>query len=678
MTRIARLTTGFVVTAVVVATLFVVTSVIAPPLHAQESEIRIDQPSGLGDHPLALEAWQAWREQEFIRARELAETILGDNPDDHLGHLVLGGVYHHAEAYLPQALYHLERSRELFEARFGDVPVGPERVVHVMTLLELAWLTGAMGRHEEKLERLAEVEALYDLPVDGDRGWPLMRLRRYDEARAAIERAIASDNTWQADAARTALCAVEAESHHREAAWDACRAAADVAFFDSDKGPTVFTNAAEAALGMLEFAAAENFMLEGTDRLREGTVSNPWRDLLVFYLGAGRSAEALDAMRRMISWRNSQPPTVHVQNRTELEMAAAALLIVAGQAEDASRLTSRTLDRPDRTGFTSSETEQMQAAAAILDALAQRVLAERKSEAVAWSRWDDAWVARGEAMRHRWRSWLSSRRAAAAMAEPRILHSTVRPYLAGSIEMSEWLEGELVRVLGAGPVAAAVDEARRVETLAGAEGYFAAYDVEVAVARGAWRAVREAGDEALARLPAAEQLIRAQVTARLATAARKLGDGAEAMRRLDEVMQLDPGVIRRLGLNLPVVIQSDGGPVAEQTARYLRRSPRFDVGEHGFRVQLIGDDKGAEACLLDPNQTILACGVVTPRAGDAADELPRRLAAELHEQAFAPRLDLTQADLHSLDGAPVAGGRRGQRLRTILEDDVVETPGTPD
>ena len=62
---------------------------------------------------------------------------------------------------------------------------------------------------------------------------------------------------------------------------------------------------------------------------------------------------------------------------------------------------------------------------------------------------------------------------------------------------------------------------------------------------------------------------------------------------------------------------------------------------------------------------------------DAGDDMARCLAGEFHDVAFAPRLDLTQADLRSLDGSPTAaGGRSSERLRSVLSDLVGESGGS--
>ncbi len=630
-------------------------------------------PPGFGDSVRAYLGLELVNEGKLISAREAAEAVLAENPDDFAGHFLLGVVLHRAEGSLPRALYHLKRSRELFERLYGPSPtaMAPWRW-HALALAELAYVAGSMDRHLEKIDYLRLRDGLYDPPWPADRGWPLMRLRRYDEARAAAEAGLLLDDRGQQSAARTALCAIEAEQHHRQRADEACGAAVELARRLGPQGPTVFTNAGEAALGMLRFDVAERLILEGTDHFAMSTVSNPWMDLLLLYLGQGRMAPGLDALREMFRWRNRQPAFVHVQNQSEIDMAAVAFLLAAGRYEKAATVTARILERPDRTGFSSSEEEQMTAAAAILDALAHRLRAVELEESASWLAWRDAAKARMAALAHRTRAWLSTRRAASRMANARTLAATLKPYLAGSVEMPEWLEGELVSIVGPGVMAAALDDARQTETLENAFGYFDAFAAEIALRQGRASAAIDLAALAAQGLPESELMIQARVQAIGAKAALAAGARQRALGFLDRALQLDPGVVRTLDIALPTVFEAAGGPLAEQVVRHLRRSPRFRTlrgGGAGFRLRVEATGAGGQATLLGPRNTVLARVGVTPRAGEDTDAVARRLAAELHTWAFSPRVDLTEADLRSLDGSPTAAGGRGaERLRTVLDD----------
>lgn len=628
-------------------------------------------PESFGRDPKVAAAWLAIDRRRFVRARELAEQILDEDPESIAGHAILGLVHHRAEGNLPIALYHLKRSRKLYEERWDpslDQEGAPWRW-HAITIGELAQVSGEMGRHEDKVRYLLERDELYTPPWPADRGWPLMRLRRYEEARRAVEEAFALGEEGQVAAARTALCAIEAEQQRREAGYEACMAAAQFEREIGRRTPTPFTNAAEAALGVLRIDEAERLILEGTESFDSRSVSNPWLDLMLLYLAEGRTPEALDALRRMLTWRRKQPAYMDEQNRAETEMASAIFLIVAGRPAEAARITQRAVDRPDRTGFTSSETEQMEAAAALVDQLAHRTRAELLAEEASWSSFTDAMKARLEARRARLRAWSSGRRAAALLADERILLATLRPYLAGSVEIPEWIEPELSALLGPGVVAAAVAKARRAETLDEAEGYFLAYESEVAYLKGRERDALRLADRALETLPPHEALLRARVTALAAQAAADAGLNSRALELFDAAFQLDRGVVRRLGLALPTSFPPAQGEVAKTARRLLERSPRFRDAGGGFQVVVESDDKSARAFLLGPRRTRWAEAQVKLRAGEDSGDLARRLAAEFHNRAFAPRLDLTQADIRSLDGSPTAGGgRASDRLQGVLSE----------
>ncbi len=634
-------------------------------------------PPGFGGGEMVAAAWRALDARRYIRARELAEVILEKDPESIAGHAILGIVHHRAEGNLPISLYHLKQSRKLFEERYGEQPSddAPWRW-HAITIGELAFVSGEMGRHADKVRYLLERDEIYSPPWPADRGWPLMRMRRYDLARQAVEEAMELGEPGQIASARTALCAIEAEQQRREEGYLACKAAADFERQSGFSGPAPFTNAAEAALGLLRFDESERLILEATENFARGTVSNPWLDLMHLYLAESRTPEALDALRRMLTWRKRQPAYMDEQNKAETEMASALFLIVAGHPEEASRITARAVDRPDRTGFTSSESEQMEAAAALIDQLAQRTKAELLSEKASWSSFLDAASARLEARRARLRAWSSGRRAAALLADERILLATLRPYLAGSVEIPEWVELELCALLGPGVVAAATAKARQVETLEGAEGYFLAYESEVAFLQGRERDVLELAEEALETLPPHEIQLRVRVTALAAQAAADVGLNRRSVELFDAAFQLDPGIIRRLGLALPATFPPATGAVAEEARDHLRDSPRFRRAKAGYQVVVESDDSSASASLLGPQRTRLAHVRVTARAGEDADDLARRLAAEFHAQAFAPRLDLTQADIRSLDGSPTAGGgRASDRIRNVLSELTADDDG---
>ena len=607
-----------------------------------------------------------------VRARELAEQILDQDPESVAGHILLGLVYHHVEGNLPRAFFHLQYGRQRIEDAGGPVDDGGWNW-HALSISAMAMVSGEMGRHRDKVQYLLERDALYEPAYPADRGWPLMRLRQYEAAKDAVLEALALEGRPDQKAhALTALCAIEAEQLDRRRGYEACMAAAEWEREHGDPAPTPFTNAAEGSLGMLLHDQAERLMLEASDYFRYGTVSNPWLDLMELYVAEGRLAEALDASRLMLDWRHNQPVFMEEQNRAETEMASASFLLVAGYASKAAEITRRALERPDRTGFTSSDTEQLQAAAALLDALVHRTAAEEAAERATWLPFTDAARAYAESLQLRLRAWSSARRAASLIESERMLLATLRPYLAGSVEIAEWLEPELVEALGPGVVGAALRRAEEVEDLETASGYLRTLEAEVAWAEGDEDRTLRLVEQAMDELPAAEQLMRGRLAALGAMAARNAGDAERSNGFFDLALQIDPGVLRRLGAELPVRLAVNGGDrngVPQRAAKMLRKSPRFDVGRGAFEIQVDGNEGSGTACLVGPRGTRFACAQVTVRAGDeGADDVARRLVEVFHREAFAPKLDLTQADLQSLDGSPTAaGGRAKEQLRSVTD-----------
>jgi len=69
---------------------------------------------------------------------------------------------------------------------------------------------------------------------------------------------------------------------------------------------------------------------------------------------------------------------------------------------------------------------------------------------------------------------------------------------------------------------------------------------------------------------------------------------------------------------------------------------------------------------------------VTPRAGEDPARAGERLAREFQRVAFAARMDLTQADLRSLDGSPIVAGEAGNRRLNLVLSELLDREETGD
>jgi hypothetical protein len=634
--------------------------------------------------PVEAEAYSLYGQDKSLTARTRAEEALRANPDSIVGHYVLGSVLREAEGSLPRAMSHLRESRRLFLARYGEGAAGDAATrLYRDILLSLQDTAGLMELYEEQLDLLDALDRRFDPDLTGQHAWPLMKLHRYDEARAAAERALATDLAFQKSVGYNALCAIEGEAHQRKASYEQClaalRHAQKRAAAATARGagfiPNLAVHAYNAGLGALanlRHDEAERLALEGTLRM-ERTASNPWRFLVQLYLVEGRSSDAVNALRKMLAWCAHQPPGSRDQKAAETDAITSTLLLVTGDAEAGLRFISRAMERPDRFGISSAEPEQAIGAHAVVRRALYRVDAERAGERA--SARDlvgrQGRIARGlAAIGSRAAALPDDERVVNVLSSDERLISTLRPYVDGGLDdLPTWLTGDLVDILGAGVVSVALARAREAEKFDGTGPYFDGIGAEVALAQGHPGLARELARSALDHLPPAEALLRARVAAVGAEGARRAGDLPTATAFFQRAMEIDPGAIRRLGLALPaVVIQEARGPVADRAATLLGRSPRFLRVAGAFEVRVQPADAGLRICLFAPLGTSLGCGEVQPAPGETAGQTATRLVDEFHRLTFALHLPITDSDVRGLDGTTTIARDAGrERLRGLLD-----------
>ena len=642
----------------------------SPPRAASAGERGLPEVDGdcpgaarfLGD-PLERAAFCAVDDRAFASARTLANRVLADDPSSVRAHYVLGRVQHRGEGNLPKALHHLERAEQGFVERFGRLvaPGSPPHFLGVEILYELLEVHGEMDHHEA---RIAYADALAErVGVDAEvsKAWPLVKLGRFDEAREVVARGLESDEPWDRSIARTALCAIESELRRREAAYEACRLAAEHYRSSARRGAVELTNAGAAAEEFLRFDEAERNYLEAATRPPHTTV-NPWMRLVQLYLSRGRFSTAVAALKEMDDYRARRPrPYLDQQDAAESDLARAALALVLGFPEIATDLALRIVERPDRQGTSSAAAEQNQAGAAVFARAALLARARQLEALASVGTWSAGLSRRSEALGLRTKAWLIGRRALDTLASPVRLVSTLRPEVPGSLEMPGWLDAEIAELVGPGVAKVALERARAEETLPpdAAAPFFAAHRAAIAHLEGDWPVALEEGLSAARAAPGFSPVAAARAAAVAGHAADRLGRPADALEAYRIALDADPAVLLRLGLPLPVRVEADGAdPLAVEAAERLTGA--WPVVERRWGFRLLVSAKGAR--LTDGGG-----GLVTAVEADTAARTgPIPLAEAILTRLFMPRLRLTEVGAFSLQGATGAGQRGGDELKELL------------
>ncbi|HWM84780.1 MAG TPA: hypothetical protein VNO33_03055 [Kofleriaceae bacterium] len=625
-------------------------------------------------------AWMTAREREAVQlldkskpvtARRIAEEVLARDPASVAGHYVLGRVMHEAEGGLARAIYHLGHARELYERRYPPASRPPEAPwkFHRELLLSIASLAGEMEEYEYQLSMLDYHDALYRPPRPGERAWPLMKLGRAADARAAAEKAKGMKDPGERSLGLNALCAIERAGHDRAAARTACVEAyqhaiqleAQLPGVDAEHHSTLAVHAYNAALAARAAFAdeeAEKIALAGTRRLAF-TPANPWRFLVGLYVDQGRGGDAAGALREMQRWRTRQPPQLRDQDRAETDVMVATVLLLAGRTEPGLRLVERAIDFPDRRGLASTQEWQATASHVLLRGALSRAHAEILAEAETI----DSGGGLVAGARRRLRDWADDETLRGILDDDDRLVDTLRLHgESGITPLPAWLLGDLVPVVGAGTMAVVLEMVREREKTPALAPYWQALEAEVLLARGSEAEALDLARKSLAALPRTEALLRARAAAVGAQAAGELGESAQELELLTVAYQLDPSVIRRLGLSLPVRL-AGSGPLAPAVIEMLERSPRLRAGEGGFGLDVAAAPGSIRICLRSPEGNQLRC--VPEDAGPAPAPppgpdgkpvkpepiTPARAVEEFHRHAFAMPLGLTGADMSSLDGS---------------------------
>lgn len=602
----------------------------------------------LGDVPVAipgaeattdeLRAFQSLQLEQYIQAREQASTILKSSPKSTVAHLVLGFVNHYAEGNFARALYHLNIAEDMTEARQarggapGQVSFWTQRLLH-----QLAITHNTLEHYGQALAYMDKFNRRFGTTFIAERAWPLMKLGRFDDATRAARAGLAEGSTVQTERALNALCAIGFESGNVEDNYQECKAALNFGKAQPGGASVVdYTNFSESARALFKLDEAELALVEAS-RAQTSWYGNPWVDLAELYTRQGRLLEALGALKKSGPYRMRRPAHVREVDRNEGRRAVASFLLVASKPNDVIRISAQALVAPDRNAHNSRDPRQDITVHALLDRRARLMRAELALErAHGWI--SRLWV-RITSFADRFRAWLSGRQAVRALNERPVMVGALQVGTAKGAIMPPWLAGDLCAVVGPRVYNTMITRARQTDDRSTAQPYYKAFAAEGRHCAGTGRATQLT--RAADGLGESERLLRVRLRALAAHAAWSEGKPKTYAQLVSTAFDVDPGVFRRLSLPLHVRVAS--GALRDLVAG----SPRFHPHRASpLRLTRRSDADQTQAC-LETNTEVLRCVALT---GDA-----RAARARLHTALFAPALDLSQSDIHSLDGSNRAG-----------------------
>lgn len=649
--------------------------------------------------PAEQAALQTLNRYELVKLREQAKEILKSDPSSYAGHYLMGFSLHNSEGDLPRAKFHMQKSLQLYLKKHGQnftmqTPWG----WYERALIEMIQINAEMDQYQAQVDTLDTYLALSER-FFGRRApsilvgyaWPLMKLKKEDEARKKLgEVASYRDENTRTTYLNT-LGALEMEFGHPQASYSAFKSLIEEVRANGwRQTATYLRNLGEASAGIGRFDEAERLYSEATRYFDTFTYSNPWFDLTFLYLSQARFPEAVSALKKTHQWRFAVQPFLAQQTWAQDQHVSAELLLHLGEIDKALEIAEMIVKRPDRQGGDSIQSDQKQAGTLMLYRSLARAEAARLEESLSWKEGLSWW----KALLYR-RKLLNDARVASIKVRSLAsnndrLASSLRPYYApGTFIMTDWHRPDLVTVYGAGVASEALAEVykERPDSFELEEPSLEVIRGEIAWARGDEDDAIEILKEAIPKVGEARAVLRARAEARLAGILFDEGRFEEAMEYGTRVLDTAPAMFRHLDISLPVRVESDGSPACKEVAEMILDSPRFHDDKRGYLIKVRKSGGNLMATFLSPQQALLAEVAVSetrkvkkkpakseedkqndeePEEEEEILDPPQELAALFHKKAFAPRLDLSQGEINSLDGSTLTDSRRNNKAREAI------------
>ena len=628
--------------------------------------------SDIGDSR-ALEICDALELRENIKARELAEKWVRNEPDSPAAQFALAEILATIEGNLPRALFHLIQAENLTDFKSIDAAFNSGQMQwHYLALSQLSYVYQLMGDQLKSLEYLDKISSIYQLDVESSRGWPLIKLKQYEAARESAQRVLEnSNNPIERARAWNTLCVVELASLAPVESTFACDQTIDEEGDISDKAndyDTVYlTNASEVALSLLQLQKAENYLDRATRVLNPDSVADPWIYKLFLTLSQGRFDEARDALGKMLIWREQQKPLVNVMNRAEHYLVSANFLMLAGYPEDAVNLSKAALNEPDRNGSYSADDAQKDAFAALVNMVANRIEYQIQLETLPGENFFESISNRLKMEVLSFNAWQAERQAASLFADSEVLQNRLRPYAPLDVHIPEWLESEIVNIMGTGVISAALEESKANGAFQLNEGYYHAYSTEITALNKNPILTISSANQALTLLPQEEVLLRARVSARLGQAYWALNNHEEALNNYEDAYRKDPTILRRIETSIPVVFSNDGTDFSQIAEGYLKKSPRFFENANGFLME-IKTTPDLSVCLRSRAQEILSCYTAQAAEDQSSEWNARRMTNLFHQDTFGLGYQISKAQRSILLGSSVILSSQSNKAMSNSQD----------
>lgn len=631
------------------------------------------------------EAKVAFYSGQRNRARTLVEQTLKEQEKPILAAFILALIYSEMEGNFPKSLYWLRRAEKwLLENCQGKPSDLKAQKFHRDLIIQQSFTLGDMDKRPAQLKALKRYETFYTPPRDELKIWPLVKLGRFEEARTLGYKLIQTDDPFVRSRAFNGLMAVECEARERKASYEwGMKGHLDA----REQSCVIALNMGLAARQCFLFDEEIRFNRLALNAQDKDCSSSPYIQSSATYLIRGEFQKSISALSAWAPKSASEFSQSHMRVKARRAELMYSLGVWGRGLEEAHQV----VTYPDRSAGTDSASEEMLSleASLLYWAFLDGALIEARERASVRS-FNQNIKSLPQQAQLKFRRWKQRRQVIRYASYDELLIDIVRPYYSN---VMPWYLSTLAHILGGGVLRGAIEHARVLEAKdypKEVNAYLDALEAELAWVEGDLEEVLHFVEQALQGIPESARLIRYRLIALRWASRNALKDPSLPSGGLDDdlhtLLQNFPTPLRILDLSLPVKISLSGGKLAEQVGEALARSPRFESEEQATLTLQVTESKDQlKVCLMGRNATRYGCveSWIDPEVERTQQELKRqalkgrahrlerqkedgdtetkealiqldgpveRIVDRVHTLLLAPKVELTQKELDSLDG----------------------------
>jgi hypothetical protein len=584
------------------------------------------------------------------QARTKIEALLKKQPDSIVAAYALSIIYEDREGNFPKSLYWIEQSKALLEKSCGLEPDYDSAIqLYRDILYQRFHIYADMDQREEQILAINDYLRLASPEEDVYKIWPLLKLERYQEAKAIAMSRMKSNRSYIRQSAYNGMMAIESEQRTRQPSYDwGYKGHLDA----NGQSCVIALNLGLASRQCFWPDKEEEFNKLAITALDQDCSTSPYIQSATTYLDHGDFAKSIHALSR---WR-PKDASDFVSSRMRFKKNIAELYYALGLWKKGIEFIHEVVYYPDRSAGNDSASQEMLflESAIIYWSMLDARFHEINEENSARGFWD-AQKQQWENWELRWEKWKQKRQIMRFGGYRKLLTDLLRPYVSN---VAPWQMNSLVYLLGSGILRSAITYVRTEEKEFTKEIdlFLSAFEAELFWVEGDYLKAYELAKKAYEGISPAIKIFRYRLLALMWASKQKLNAqgemaGGELDQDLDLLIQKYPTPLRILNISIPASIEFSGSnlKLAEQVYDRLKNSPRFDVNgsaQQRVKVQINASESDIQICMLGLGNQQYGCATtqIDPKFEEEEQEKKRKAKQEKRTKAIKKQLDQQAKD----------------------------------